>query len=50
MSRYHRRLGIFWCMNSFAQVLNGFLAAGLLEMRGVLGYAGWVSVGGPTRG
>jgi hypothetical protein len=36
-----RRLAVFWCMNSFSQVVNGFLSVGLLEMRGVLGYAGW---------
>ncbi|KAI1207852.1 MFS general substrate transporter [Annulohypoxylon truncatum] len=35
------RLGFFWTMMSVADILCGLLAAGLLEMRGVLGYAGW---------
>ncbi|KAI0880468.1 MFS general substrate transporter [Annulohypoxylon maeteangense] len=35
------RLGFFWTMMSVADILCGLLAAGFLEMRGVLGYAGW---------
>ncbi|KAI1456226.1 MFS general substrate transporter [Annulohypoxylon moriforme] len=35
------RLGFFWTMMSVADILCGLLAAGFLEMRGVLGYSGW---------
>ncbi|KAI0895192.1 MFS general substrate transporter [Annulohypoxylon nitens] len=35
------RLGFFWTMMSVADILSGLLAAGFLEMRGVLGYSGW---------
>ncbi|GAA5881721.1 hypothetical protein JCM16303_006425 [Sporobolomyces ruberrimus] len=34
-------LSCFWCINYFADMLTGFLAVGLLQMRGVGGYAGW---------
>ncbi|KAH8689931.1 major facilitator superfamily domain-containing protein [Talaromyces proteolyticus] len=35
------RLGFFWTAMSIADILAGFLAFGLLHMRGVLGQAGW---------
>ncbi|KAI1412733.1 MFS general substrate transporter [Hypoxylon sp. FL1857] len=35
------RLGFFWTMMSVADIICGLLAAGFLQMRGVLGYAGW---------
>ncbi|CED82286.1 Permease of the major facilitator superfamily [Phaffia rhodozyma] len=35
------RLSFFWSINYVADMLVGFLAVGLLQMRGVLGYAGW---------
>ncbi|KAI1484472.1 phthalate transporter [Biscogniauxia mediterranea] len=35
------RLGFFWTMMSVADILSALLAAGLLELRGVEGYAGW---------
>ncbi|KAI0095423.1 MFS general substrate transporter [Hypoxylon sp. NC0597] len=35
------RLGFFWTMMSVADILCGLLAAGFLQMRGVLGHAGW---------
>ncbi|KAI0377179.1 MFS general substrate transporter [Hypomontagnella monticulosa] len=35
------RLGFFWTMMSVADILSALLAAGFLQMRGVLGYAGW---------
>lgn len=35
------RLAIFWCVNSSTSLLNGFLAVGILEMRGLGGKAGW---------
>ncbi|KAI1099457.1 MFS general substrate transporter [Jackrogersella minutella] len=35
------RLGFFWTMMSVADILSGLLAAGFLQMRGVLDYAGW---------
>ncbi|KAI1469392.1 MFS general substrate transporter [Daldinia caldariorum] len=35
------RLGFFWTMMSVADILSALIGAGLLKMRGVLGYAGW---------
>ncbi|KAI5863727.1 MFS general substrate transporter [Durotheca rogersii] len=35
------RLAFFWTMMSVADILSALLAAGLLQMRGVLGYSGW---------
>lgn len=35
------RLGFFWTAMSIADILAGFLAYGLLHMRGVAGQAGW---------
>jgi hypothetical protein len=35
------RLGFFWTASAFADVLGGFLAFGLLHLRGVDGKAGW---------
>ncbi|KAI1808635.1 MFS general substrate transporter [Daldinia bambusicola] len=35
------RLGFFWTMMSVADILSALIGAGLLRMRGVLGYAGW---------
>jgi len=35
------RLAVFWCINSGASLLSGFLAVGLLEMRGIAGRPGW---------
>lgn len=35
------RLAIFYTMNPFTQIVTAFLGAGLNQMRGVLGYAGW---------
>ncbi|ORY00965.1 major facilitator superfamily domain-containing protein [Clohesyomyces aquaticus] len=35
------RLGFFWTAMSIADILAGFLAYGLLHLRGVHGYAGW---------
>lgn len=35
------RLAFFWCVNSSTSLLNGFLAVGILEMRGLAGNAGW---------
>lgn len=35
------RLAIFYTMNPFGQIVTAFLGAGLNQMRGVLGYAGW---------
>lgn len=35
------RLALFWCINYASEVITGFLAAGILEMRGVQGQAGW---------
>ncbi|KAF2474920.1 MFS general substrate transporter [Lindgomyces ingoldianus] len=35
------RLGFFWTAMSIADILAGFLAYGLLHMRGLHGYAGW---------
>ncbi|KAH6884257.1 major facilitator superfamily transporter [Thelonectria olida] len=35
------RLSFFWTMMSVADIISALLAAGLLTMRGVHGYAGW---------
>ena len=35
------RLAIFYTINPFTDIVTSFLGAGLLQMRGVLGYAGW---------
>jgi MFS family permease len=35
------RLGFFWTAMSLADILAGFLAYGLLRMRGVAGQSGW---------
>lgn len=35
------RLAIFYTINPFTEIVTSFLGAGLLQMRGVLGYAGW---------
>lgn len=35
------RLGFFWTAMSLADIFAGFLAYGLLHMRGVSGQAGW---------
>ncbi|KAK8853051.1 hypothetical protein IAR55_003752 [Kwoniella newhampshirensis] len=35
------RLGFFWVANYLANLITGFLAVGLLQMRGVGGRAGW---------
>ena len=35
------RLAIFYTINPFTNIVTSFLGAGLLQMRGVLGYAGW---------
>ncbi|CAM1505946.1 Fc.00g115830.m01.CDS01 [Cosmosporella sp. VM-42] len=35
------RLGFFWTMMSVADIISAFLAAALLKLRGVEGYAGW---------
>jgi MFS family permease len=35
------RLGFFWTASALADVLGGFLAFGLLHLRGVEGTAGW---------
>ncbi|KAI1646941.1 MFS general substrate transporter [Daldinia loculata] len=35
------RLGFFWTMMSVADILSALIGAGLLKMRGVLGYSGW---------
>jgi MFS family permease len=35
------RLGFFWTASAMADVLGGFLAYGLLHLRGVEGQAGW---------
>src|SRR5699024_4759235 len=35
------RLAFFWLSMTLADILAALLAAGLLHMRGVLGYAGW---------
>jgi hypothetical protein len=35
------RLAIFYTINPFTEIVTAFLGAGLLQMRGVLGYAGW---------
>jgi hypothetical protein len=35
------RLAIFYTINPFSDIVTSFLGAGLLQMRGVLGYAGW---------
>jgi hypothetical protein len=35
------RLAFFWTMLSVVDIVTGFMAVGLLKMRGVLGYEGW---------
>ncbi|KAI2603054.1 MFS general substrate transporter [Hypoxylon fragiforme] len=35
------RLGFFWTMMSVADIISALLGAGLLHLRGVLGYSGW---------
>lgn len=40
-SEYPIRLALFWTINSFANIFTGFTSVGLIQMRGVLGYAGW---------
>lgn len=35
------RLGFFWLSMTLADIICAFLATGVLQMRGVLGYAGW---------
>ncbi|PVH83653.1 retrograde regulation protein 2 [Cadophora sp. DSE1049] len=35
------RLGFFWTASALADVMGGFLAFGILHMRGVDGHAGW---------
>jgi len=35
------RLAFFWTASAFADVIGGFLAFGLLHLRGVEGKAGW---------
>ncbi|KAF1986879.1 MFS general substrate transporter [Aulographum hederae CBS 113979] len=35
------RLGFFWTAMSVADIVAGFLAYGLLRMRGIEGYSGW---------
>jgi MFS family permease len=35
------RLGFFWTASALADVLGGFLAFGILHLRGVQGQAGW---------
>jgi hypothetical protein len=35
------RLAIFYTINPLTEIVTSFLGAGLLQMRGVLGYAGW---------
>ncbi|TVY83496.1 putative transporter [Lachnellula suecica] len=35
------RLGFFWTASAMADVLGGFLAFGILHLRGVVGQAGW---------
>ncbi|KAI1080333.1 MFS general substrate transporter [Whalleya microplaca] len=35
------RLAFFWTMMSVADIISALLAAGFLQMRGVLDYAGW---------
>jgi hypothetical protein len=35
------RLGFFWTASALADVIGGFLAFGLLHLRGVDGQAGW---------
>lgn len=35
------RLGFFWTASAMADVLGGFLAFGILHLRGVEGQAGW---------
>ncbi|GAA5991795.1 hypothetical protein JCM5350_005427 [Sporobolomyces pararoseus] len=34
------RLAIFWCINYLSDTITGFLAVGLLQMRGIGGYEG----------
>lgn len=35
------RLAFFWTAMSLADIFAGFLAAGLLQLRGLEGYEGW---------
>jgi hypothetical protein len=35
------RLGFWWTAMSIADIIASFLGAGLLHLRGHLGYAGW---------
>ena len=35
------RLAFFWVAYTFADIVAALAAAGLLQMRGVLGYSGW---------
>lgn len=35
------RLGFFWTASALADVMGGFLAFGILHMRGIEGHAGW---------
>jgi hypothetical protein len=35
------RLGFWWTAMSIADIIASFLGAGLLDLRGHLGYAGW---------
>ncbi|KAF7554079.1 hypothetical protein G7Z17_g3185 [Cylindrodendrum hubeiense] len=35
------RLGFFWTMMSIADIISALLAAALLKLRGIHGYAGW---------
>jgi hypothetical protein len=35
------RLGFFWTASAMADVIGGFLAFGILHLRGVEGRAGW---------
>jgi hypothetical protein len=35
------RMAIFYTVNPFTNIITAFLGAGLNQMRGVLGYAGW---------
>jgi len=35
------RLAIFYTINPLANMITSFLAVGILQMRGILGYAGW---------
>lgn len=35
------RMALFYTINPLSDMITSFLAVGLLQMRGILGYAGW---------